>query len=141
MGLSLMGETITSAHNTRAWIDVDLMSMEYDMITKLTRMIAAGALGAAILGQAAVAQDFDNKKFFNELSSRGVSTGTLDPDKFFEEMRATGASAQAPFSPERFFQELQARGASTPANFDARRFFDDLAATGAKAPEIVNTTR
>jgi hypothetical protein len=113
--------------------------MEYEMITKLTRMIAAGVLGATVLGSAAVAQEFDNKKFFNELSSRGVSTGTLDPDKFFEEMRATGASAQAPFSAEKFFDELQARGASTPVGFDARRFFDELAATGAKAPDIVST--
>jgi len=113
--------------------------MEYDMVTKLTRMIVAGTLSVAVLGSAAVAQEFDNKKFFNELASRGVSTGTLDPDKFFEEMRATGASAQAPFSPEKFFEELQARGASTPANFDARRFFDELAATGAKAPDIVNS--
>jgi hypothetical protein len=113
--------------------------MEYDMITKVTRIVAAGALGVAVLGQAAVAQGFDNKKFFNDLQSRGVSTGTLDPDKFFEEMRATGASAQNRLDPEKFFEELQARGASTPANFDARRFFDELAATGAKAPEIVNT--
>ncbi len=111
------------------------------MITKLMQMCAAGVLGMAILGQTAVAQEFDNKKFFNEMSSRGVSTGTLDPEKFFEEMRATGASAQNRLDPEKFFQELQARGASTPVGFDARRFFDELAATGAKAPDIVNTSK
>jgi len=111
------------------------------MITNLTRLLAAGALSMAVLSPAAIAQGFDNKKFFNEMTSRGVSTGKLDPDKFFEEMRATGASAQNRLDPEKFFQELQARGASTPAGFDSRRFFDDLAATGAKAPDIVNTDK
>jgi len=111
------------------------------MITTFTRVLAAGALGLTMLSPAAIAQGFDNKKFFNEMTSRGVSTGTLDADKFFEEMRATGASAQNRLDPEKFFQELQVRGASTPAGFDSRRFFDDLAATGAKAPDIVNTDK
>ena len=111
------------------------------MITTFTRVLAAGALGLTMLSPAAIAQGFDNKKFFNEMTSRGVSTGTLDADKFFEEMRATGASAQNRLDPEKFFQELQVRGASTPAGFDSRRFFDELAATGAKAPDIVNTEK
>lgn len=111
------------------------------MITKLTGAIAAGAFGVILVGQHAVAQGFDGKKFFNELSSRGVSTGTLDPDRFFEEMRATGASSQKRLDPDKFFQELQARGASTPAGFDSRRFFDELAATGARAPDIVDTAK
>jgi hypothetical protein len=136
-----MGISANAAHSHHAWIDHDPVWMEYDMITKLTGMIAAGVLSVTVLGQTAMAQGFDNKKFFNEMSSRGVSTGTLDPDKFFEEMRATGASAQNQFSPEKFFDELQARGASTPAGFDSRRFFDELAATGAKAPDIVSTRK
>lgn len=111
------------------------------MITNISRVLAAAALGLTVLSPAAIAQGFDNKKFFNEMSSRGVSTGTLDPDRFFEEMRATGASAQNRLDPDRFFEELQARGASTPAGFDSRRFFDDLAATGAKAPDIVETEK
>ncbi len=141
LGLIPMGIRATDAHSYRAWIDADPVRMEYDMITKLMRIVTAGAMGVAILGQAAVAQGFDNKKFFNEMTSRGVSTGTLDADKFFEEMRATGASSQNRLDPEKFFQELQARGASTPVGFDSRRFFDELAATGAKAPDIVKTDK
>ncbi len=108
------------------------------MFFKLSRVCAAGAVGLAVLGQPAFAQGFDGKKFFNELSTRGVNTGTLDPERFFEELRATGASAQNRLDPETFFKELQMRGASMPVNFDARRFFDDLAATGASAPDIVD---
>jgi hypothetical protein len=115
--------------------------MEADMITKVTRICAVGILGLAVLAPAAFAQGFDSKKFFNDMESRGVNTGTLDPETFFEELRATGASTQNRLDPEAFFKELQVRGASMPANFDARRFFDDLAATGASAPDIVNTKK
>jgi hypothetical protein len=116
----------------------DPINMECDMFTKLVRICAISAVSVALLGPAAVAQGFDGKKFFEELSSRGVSTGTLDPERFFEELRATGASSQNRLDPEAFFKELQMRGASMPVNFDARRFFDDLAATGASAPDIVD---
>jgi len=111
------------------------------MITTLTRIAAAGVLSVALLGQTVIAQESENKKFFNELATRGVSTGTLDAEKFFEEMRLTGASAENKLDPEKFFQELQARGASTPAGFDAQRFFDELRLTGAKAPSIVKTDK
>jgi hypothetical protein len=122
-------------------MDADPVRMEVDMITKLARMCAVGVLGLAVLAPPAFAQGFDGKKFFNDMASRGVNTGTLDPDKFFEELRATGASSQNRLDPEAFFKELQVRGASMPANFNARRFFDDLAATGASAPDIVNTRK
>lgn len=108
------------------------------MISRLTRMSSVAALSMTLLGQTAFAQSFDNKKFFNELSSRGVSVSKVDPDRFFEEMRLTGASAQNRLDPDKFFAELQARGASMPAGFNSRAFFDDLAARGASAPDIVD---
>lgn len=101
----------------------------------------ASALSLAALNQTALAQSSEGKTFFNELSSRGVNTGTLDPEQFFAELRAKGASAQNRLDPEAFFKELQMRGASMPANFDARRFFDDMAKTGASMPVIVDTTK
>lgn len=122
-------------------IDADPISLEVDMITRVARVCAIGVLGLAILAPVAFAQGFDGKKFFNDMASRGVNTGTLDPEKFFEELRATGASSQNRLDPEAFFEELQIRGASMPVNFDARRFFDELAATGASAPDIVNTRK
>lgn len=135
-----MGTSVAAAQTADGSTQI-LSAGSFNMIKNFTRMLAVGALSMSILSPAAIAQGFDNKKFFNEMTSRGVSTGTLDPDKFFEEMRATGASAQNRLDPDKFFQELQARGASTPANFDSRRFFDDLAATGAKAPDIVDTNK
>lgn len=140
-GLRPMGFSTPTLHSHWIRIGVDPLRMEYDMFTKLVRMCAIGALSLAVLGPAAVAQGFDGKKFFDELSTRGVSTGTLDPERFFEELRATGASAQNRLDPEAFFKELQMRGASMPVNFDARRFFDELAATGASAPDIVDTKK
>ena len=89
-----MGFSTPTLHSQWIRIGVDPLRMEYDMFTKLVQMCAIGALSLAVLGPAAVAQGFDGKKFFDELSTRGVSTGTLDPERFFEELRATGASAQ-----------------------------------------------
>jgi hypothetical protein len=51
------------------------------------------------------------------------------------------AGRQNRLDPDKFFEELQARGASTPVGFDSRRFFEELAATGAKAPDIVDTAK
>ena len=111
------------------------------MKARMIKLAVASAIGLLSFGGAQAQSDFDSKKFFNEMQTRGVNTHGIDPEKFFEELRLTGASAQAPLEPEAFWRELATRGASAPANFDARRFFDDLATTGAKAPSMVKTTK
>ena len=134
-----MGTVNSANHTVSTWIDIEHQRLEAHMLTVLMRILAAGALGMAVLAQTSVAQEFNPRLFFDELSARGVKTESVDPDKFFEEIRATGASAENKMDPEKFFDELKARGASTPAGFNSGRFFDDLAATGVKTPSMVNT--
>jgi hypothetical protein len=114
--------------------------MEMEM-TGITKSMIAGLLGAVLISQPVFAQssDFDKKKFFEELSTRGVKTETFDADKFFADLNARGVTASNRMDADKFFEELAARGVATPSGFDRKKFFEDIAAKGVKAPDIVNT--
>ena len=84
------------------------------MTSYLTRLLTAGAIGAMVMTQPLLAQGTDSKKFFEELSTRGVKTESLDADKFFAELAARGVSSSNRMDADKFFEELAARGVSTP---------------------------
>jgi hypothetical protein len=110
----------------------------HKMTSYLTRLLTAGAIGAMVMTQPLLAQGTDSKKFFEELSTRGVKTESLDADKFFAELAARGVSSSNRMDADKFFEELAARGVSTPPDFDRKKFFDELAARGVKAPDVIN---
>jgi hypothetical protein len=90
------------------------------MKSYLTRLLTAGAIGAMAMSLPLLAQSTDSKKFFEELSNRGVKADTLDADKFFAELSARGVSSGSPMKADKFFEELAARCVSTPADFDKK---------------------
>lgn len=103
------------------------------------RLALAGmmCLIAAGLAQAQPASGaFDGKKFFEELSSRGVNTKGLDANKFFEELAAKSVSSKAPIDPRTFFEELASRGVNTKG-FEPNKFFEELSARGVKMPDMM----
>ena len=81
------------------------------------RLALAGAicLVASGLAQAQTAAGaFDGKKFFEEISSRGVnSKAPIDARKFFEELSSRGVNTQG-IDPNKFFEELSSRGVKMP---------------------------
>lgn len=98
---------------------------------------AAICLLAAGLAQAQPAPGaFDGKKFFEEISAKGVNTKGLDANKFFEELAAKGVSSKAPIDPKGFFEELSSRGVNTQG-VDANKFFEELSARGVKMPDMM----
>ena len=106
---------------------------------KFSRIAMAAAIATISLAGAATAQDkFDPSQFFQELQKQGVQTPqNFDGKKFFDDLATR--SAQAKLDPKEFFEELQKQGAQMPQNFDGKKFFDDLAKTGAKLPPMVMT--
>jgi hypothetical protein len=108
------------------------------MVSYLTRILTAGAIAAMVISQPLLAQGTDFKKFFEELSARGVKTGSLDADKFFAELAARGVSSSNRMTVDKFFEELAARGVTTPTGFDRKKFFEELAARGVKTPDVIN---
>jgi len=105
----------------------------------IIRFVTAGAICLSSIGLA-YAQGgtgaFDGRKFFEELSARGVKTTALDPDKFFAELSARAVKSNAPIDPKMFFEELAARGVNTQG-FDPNKFFEELSARGVKMPEMM----
>lgn len=109
------------------------------MRKSLSRLALAGAicLMASGLAQAQTAAGaFDGKKFFEELSSRGVNTKGLDAGKFFEELASKAVSSKALIDPQKFFEELASRGVNTQG-FDANKFFQELSSRGVKMPDMM----
>ena len=109
------------------------------------RLALAGVicLVASGLAQAqSAAGTFDGKKFFEEISSKGVNTKGLDASKFFEELASKGVSSKAPIDPKKFFEELSSRGVNTQG-IDANKFFEELSSRGVKMPDmmVVKSTR
>lgn len=103
------------------------------------RLALAGAicLVAAGLAQAqSAAGAFDGKKFFEEISSRGVNTKGLDANKFFEELASRGVSSRAPIDAKKFFDELSSRGVNTQG-IDPNKFFEELSSRGVKMPDMM----
>src|SRR4029079_17867349 len=74
------------------------------MVSYLTRILTAGAIAAMVISQPLLAQGTDFKKFFEELSARGVKTGSLDADKFFAELAARGVSSSNRMTVDKFFE-------------------------------------
>lgn len=109
------------------------------MQKSIIRFVTAGALCLLTAGMAhaqSSAGAFDGRKFFEELSARGVNTTSLDPDKFFAELSARAVKSNAPIDPKKFFEELAARGVNTQG-FDPNKFFEELSARGVKMPEMM----
>ena len=90
-----------------------------------------------LIGAPAAAQQtqFDSKKFFEELSSRGVSMpANFDAKRFFDELSSRGVSASKPLDAKAFFEELSSRGVAVPSHFDSKKFFDEIEAKGVAMP-------
>ena len=81
---------------------------------------------------------FDSKKFFDELSARGVSVeSSFDSKAFFDQLSSRGVSETKPLDAKAFFEELSSRGVSVPSHFDSKKFFDEIQAKGVAAPSMV----
>ena len=111
------------------------------------KLALAAAIGLAALGGPANAQqtteNFDGKKFFEELQSRGFKApADFDGKKFFEEVTTRGYNSANKFDGKKFFEELQSRGFSAPANFDGKKFWEEQSRQGGyNVPPMVDSTK
>jgi hypothetical protein len=70
------------------------------MIKIASKIAIAAAIGFLTFGGGASAQgkaEFDARKFFEEIDSRGVNTKGIDGNKFFEEISSRGVSSKEMF--------------------------------------------
>jgi hypothetical protein len=116
-------------------------SVEKTAMRKFAMSLAtAGVVGMLSFGTA-FAADFDSKKFFDELSAKGVNTANLDSKKFFDELSSKGVNSTNRIDSKKFFDELSSKGVKMPANFDSKKFFDELSSKGVSAPPMVDTKK
>ena len=107
------------------------------------QVVMAAALGlSALSGIAQAAEPFDGKKFFDELSSRGIKAPAgFDGKKFFEEQQARGYGEKNKLDGKAFFDELSSRGVKFPEGFDGKKFWADQQRQGGyNVPPMVDAT-